>query len=206
MTFFDGWWDPATTGDTTGPTITLIDPPEPDLEPGDSVVIDITDSGGFSQITILARGAGITGTQAVYTAGAYVTPFAGTAAAITDGFRFTFSPSSGWQAGEIDIIVIAIDASGNLTSDVFEWDVELATDSTGYTPFRDAVWRWRRRLHRQKCSVISVAIDDAYSPGPGFVLTALALEVAIKPGLDRVPWRDGTSTNPGNSGSNSDGT
>lgn len=73
------------------------------------------------------------------------------------------------------------------------------------TWFRDSVWRWRRRPSRQKCSVISVAIDDAYSPGPGFVLTALGLEIGRKPGLDRVPWRNGTSTTPSGSGSNSDG-
>jgi hypothetical protein len=62
--------------------------------------------------------------------------------------------------------------------------------------FRDAVWRWRRRLQRQKCSVISIAIDDNYTDGEGFVLTALALEIGRKQGLDRIPWRGGSSTTP----------
>jgi hypothetical protein len=67
--------------------------------------------------------------------------------------------------------------------------------------FRDSTWPWRRRLHRQKCSVVSVAVDDNYTDGEGFTLTALALELAKKPGLDRSPWRGGTYTNTSGSGS-----
>lgn len=68
---------------------------------------------------------------------------------------------------------------------------------------RDEVWRWTRRLRRTKCSVISVAIDDNYSPNEGFVLTALALDIGTLDGLDRVPWRGGTYANPGASGTSS---
>lgn len=71
--------------------------------------------------------------------------------------------------------------------------------------FRDSTWAWRRRLHRRKCSVISIAIDDAYTNGEGFCLTALALELAKKPGLDRIPWRGGTYNNTGGSGSSNTG-
>lgn len=52
--------------------------------------------------------------------------------------------------------------------------------------FRDSVWRWRRRPHRQKCSVFSVAVSDVGSDGPGFTLTALGLELGKKTGLDRI--------------------
>ncbi len=69
----------------------------------------------------------------------------------------------------------------------------------------DSTWPWRRRLFRRKCSVISVAIDDAYTNGEGFTLTALALELAKKPGLDRTPWAGGTYSNTGGSGSSETG-
>jgi hypothetical protein len=71
--------------------------------------------------------------------------------------------------------------------------------------FADSTWPWRRRLFRRKCSVISIAIDDNYTNGEGFTLTALALELAKKPGLDRIPWRSGTYTNTGGSGSSETG-
>jgi hypothetical protein len=57
----------------------------------------------------------------------------------------------------------------------------------------DSVFRFRRRPARQKCSVFSVAISDAYSDGPGFTLVALGLELAKKSGLDRVPAVTGGS-------------
>lgn len=66
---------------------------------------------------------------------------------------------------------------------------------------RDSTWSWRRRLFRRKCSVISVAIDDNNTIGEGFTLSALALELAKKPGLDRTPWRGGTFNNTGGNGS-----
>ena len=61
------------------------------------------------------------------------------------------------------------------------------------TEHRDSVWRWRRRLNRQKCSVLSISLDDNYSDGPGFTLTAIGLDIGKKSGLDRMPWRGGTS-------------
>lgn len=71
--------------------------------------------------------------------------------------------------------------------------------------FRDSTWPWRRRPARQKCSVISIAIDDNYTSGEGFTLTALCLEIARKPGLDRTPWSGGTYSNAGGSGSTESG-
>jgi hypothetical protein len=101
--------------------------------------------------------------------------------------------------------------------EVFEWDYPddgwntdtfgaesfgsgtLGDTSSGQAPyeFRDSVWEWRRRLARQKCSVISVAIDDNYSDGPGFVLTALYLELGQKQGPNRSPWRGGNASSDG---------
>ncbi len=208
MSFFTGWFDPeSTSGDVVAPTITLVSPAEPDLDTDGTITVDVTDSSGFGTITILVSGAGFTGTQVVYAFNAFVTPFtSGVKSTITDGYRFAFSYS--WEAGEIEVTVLAADADGNFTSEVFSWEVEAAAPGDDLTPqpFRDSVWRWRRRLNRQKCSVISIAIDDNYTPGPGFTLTALALEIGRKPGLDRIAWRNGTSSNPSGSGSNSDGT
>lgn len=59
---------------------------------------------------------------------------------------------------------------------------------------RDSVWRWRRRPHRQKCSVFSVTVSDLGTDGPGFTLTALGLELGKKMGLDRIsPVTGGTT-------------
>lgn len=207
MTYFDGWFDPDVAVDTVAPTITLISPPEPDLETSDSIVIDVTDASGLGPVTILITGTGFSGTQVVYTGSTFVSPFtSGVRATIADGYRFTFSTT--WLAGEISVSVLAVDTDGNFATDTFTWDIEAPAPGDDLTPqpFRDSVWRWRRRLNRQKCSVISVAIDDAYTAGPGFTLTALALELGRKSGLDRVPWRNGTHVNPTDSGSNSDGT
>lgn len=79
------------------------------------------------------------------------------------------------------------------------------TEGLSEIQFRDSVWPWRRRLARQKCSVISIAIDDNSTNGEGFTLTALALELAKKKGLDRSPWRGGTYSNTGASGSSETG-
>lgn len=207
MTFFDGWFDPEITVSTTAPVITLVSPAEGDIENDDTITIDVTDDSGFGLITIVVAGAGITGHQVVYTGSAFVAPYTtGVRSTITDGYRFAFTGP--WATGELEVSVYATDFYGNFATDTFSWTVEApeAGDDLSPQPFRDSVWRWRRRLNRQKCSVISVAIDDAYTPGPGFTLTALALEIARKPGLDRVVWRNGTGTNPTGSGSRSDGT
>ena len=59
---------------------------------------------------------------------------------------------------------------------------------------QDNAWEWLRRPSRQKCSVVSIAVEDAGTPGPGFVLNAIGLELARKPGLNRTPARGGTDT------------
>ena len=71
--------------------------------------------------------------------------------------------------------------------------------------FRDSVWRWTRSPSRRKCSVFSVSVDDNWSEGRGFVLTALALEVGQKQGLDKVPAHGGSFNNPRGSGSSRTG-
>lgn len=215
-TYLSGWFDPDVLSavDNDAPVITLVSPADFDddytIAAVTPIIIDITDTTpGVGSVLITISGAGFTNTVVVYN-NAYLAPFSSsTTASITDGTRFTFIPTGGWVPGEIEVFVLAIDVAGNIAADTFTWTIdapEAGDDLTGNAPFRDSVWRWRRRLNRQKCSVISVAIDDAYTPGPGFTLTALAVEVARKPGLDRVVWRNGTGTNPTGSGSRSDGT
>lgn len=209
--YYDGWFDPAGTGGGGGtpPTITLISPPT-FATLSTPVVIDVLDDTGLSSVYITASGAGLTGTVAVYVAGAFQPGFtASTVASVSGGYRFTITKDGGWSEGELDLFVAAVDTSGNSASAGFSWVIDTAPDDTTPgpgVPFRDSVWRWRRRLDRQKCSVISVAIDDNYTAGPGFVLNALALEIGRKPGLDRVPWRSASETSPSGSGSESDGT
>lgn len=216
MPFFNGWFDPIDESDldAVAPLIELVSPvtfdADFDVASITPVVINVTDlAPGLELVTISVSGAGFSGTQVVYANGSFVSPFtAGTAETITNGLQFSFKPSTGWAAGELNVSVVAVDGNGNLSSYAATWDIAAGTPAEydGAAPFRDSVWRWRRRLARQKCSVISVAIDDNYTPGPGFTLTALALEVGRRSGLDRIPWRNGTSTNTSGSGTNSDGT
>lgn len=58
----------------------------------------------------------------------------------------------------------------------------------------DSTWDWVRRPSRQKCSVISIALEDVNTDGPGFVLSAFTLELAKKQGLNRTPERTGTGS------------
>ncbi len=203
------------TGDIVAPEIDLISPEDFSdtfsVATSTPVVIEVTDSPGIRAVNIFASGTGFTGIQAVYYNGDFTPLFSdgSSTAAITGGTRYTFLPDSGWNGGTLTIFVEAIDHDGNRAVETFSWAIELAASAAidgnpGY-PFRDSVWRWRRRLNKQKCSVISVAIDDSYSPNAGFTLTALALEIGRKQGLDRSPWRGGTFTNRSGSGTLPDG-
>lgn len=58
----------------------------------------------------------------------------------------------------------------------------------------DLVWDWQRDPAIQKCTAISIAVQDYNTDGPGFELAALTLELARKPGLNRGPTRSGTGT------------
>lgn len=53
--------------------------------------------------------------------------------------------------------------------------------------FRDGVFRIRKRPGRQKCSVFSLSISDNGTTTSGVEPIVLALEIARKPGLDRIP-------------------
>ena len=53
--------------------------------------------------------------------------------------------------------------------------------------FRDGVFKFRRRPRRQKCSVFSIEFSDNAENNSGFEPVVLALELAKKPGLDRIP-------------------
>lgn len=53
--------------------------------------------------------------------------------------------------------------------------------------FRDGKFRFRKRPGRQKCSVFSIELSDQGAMSAGFSPVVLALEIARKPGLDRIP-------------------
>ena len=53
--------------------------------------------------------------------------------------------------------------------------------------FRDHVFRMRFRPARQKCSVFAVEFSDSGCTNAGFQPIALALELGVKTGLDRIP-------------------
>jgi hypothetical protein len=53
--------------------------------------------------------------------------------------------------------------------------------------FRDNVFRVRERPHRQKCSVISVEFSDQSCVSGRFEPVVVCLELARKPGIDRIP-------------------
>lgn len=58
----------------------------------------------------------------------------------------------------------------------------------------DLTWDWQRDPAIQKCNAISISIEDVNTSGPGFVLSAITLELARKPGLHRGPERTGTGS------------
>ncbi len=72
--------------------------------------------------------------------------------------------------------------------------------SADVSNLEDLSWEWKRRPARQKCSVFSVSIEDVNTEGPGFELSALILELGVKPGLNRSPERTGSGTFRGNNG------
>jgi hypothetical protein len=179
------------------PTITFVSPDEFSdqyaIARTTPVVVDVTYVGpgaGLSQITITHHD------TVVYfgsPGGSLEDGYEGSVVVITDGYRFSFYPEDGWSPVADSFVVVAY--ASEVPSEYTASLTLPAFDLGSPQDFRDAVWRWRRRLRRQKCSVISVAIDDNYSNGPGFVLTALSLEIGRKTGLDRVPWRGGSTTN-----------
>jgi hypothetical protein len=72
--------------------------------------------------------------------------------------------------------------------------------SADVSKLEDLTWEWKRRPARQKCSVFSVSIEDVNTTGPGFELSALTLELGLKPGLNRGPERTGSGSFRGNNG------
>lgn len=53
--------------------------------------------------------------------------------------------------------------------------------------FNDGVFKFRHRPARQKCSVFSIEFSDLGAPNSSFEPVVLALEIAKKKGLDRIP-------------------
>lgn len=53
--------------------------------------------------------------------------------------------------------------------------------------FKDGVFKFRRRPGRQKCSVFSLEFSDQGALTRGFEPVVLALELGVKPGLERIP-------------------
>lgn len=69
------------------------------------------------------------------------------------------------------------------------WGDESAESNAGSGSglwFRDGVFKFRRRFARQKCSVFSIEFSDQGS-NASFTPVVLALELGLKPGLDRIP-------------------
>lgn len=53
--------------------------------------------------------------------------------------------------------------------------------------FKDGVFRYRKMPNRQKCSVFSLEFSDTGASTSSIIPVALALELGIKEGLDRIP-------------------
>lgn len=78
---------------------------------------------------------------------------------------------------------------GNVNWGFGPWGDESAETNVGNGGslwFRDGVFRFRKRFARQKCSVFSIELSDQGS-NAAFVPIVLALELGLKPGLDRIP-------------------
>lgn len=216
MTWFGPWFGAEAGGgggETTPPTVTKLSPSAFDADFGVAavtpIVIRATDSSGIGLITVIRAGAVVYyGTAVDLAAGTgFAAQYAAsTVATVSGGYSLSILPSAGWQSGDtVTLVTTAVDLAGNYTALTTTLAMPAADEASLPTFLRDSVWRWRRRLRRRKCSVISVAIDDRYSVTEGFTLTALALEIGMMPGLDRVPWRGGTVTSPGGTNTISNG-
>lgn len=87
------------------------------------------------------------------------------------------------------------------TFGAFTWGAGVWGDTSATASnLDDLTWEWVRRPARQKCSVFSVSIEDVNTTGPGFELSALTLELGVKPGLNRTPERTGSGSYRGNNG------
>jgi hypothetical protein len=212
MSYLETWVDDDAggggPGDTAPPVIVKDSPTDFDTDPGvaatEPIVIDITDETGLSFFaitrgaTLVYSGTGVSGSfQPGYSASS-ITPVVG-------GYRLSVVPVPSWGSGTVTLVVSAVDTGGNLTTVTVSLPLPPGAESGLPGFFRDNVWRWRRRLNRQKCSVISVAIDDRYAPNAGFTLTAISVEAGRKRGMDRAPWRGGGYTNSSGSGTSGNG-
>lgn len=75
------------------------------------------------------------------------------------------------------------------------WGAGVWGDTTAtINNLKDRTWEWVRRPARQKCSAVSIALEDVDTNGPGFVLSAFTFELARKSGLNRTPARSGTGS------------
>jgi hypothetical protein len=83
--------------------------------------------------------------------------------------------------------------NGNHTLNVNVYMDENSSPTDTWSTAADPLvpWEWRRRLSRQKCSVVSVEISDNGPDDESFTLTGLTLELGYKRGLSRIPWKSG---------------
>jgi len=106
------------------PVIALVSPAEGPITASAPIVIDVTDPDGdlttvipmfdmpTSGISEIAHNGTVF--AAAYLAGS-------TRTAITNGFRYTFNRVGGWVTVPLTLTVLAFDAEGNQTSDLFTW-------------------------------------------------------------------------------------
>jgi hypothetical protein len=90
----------------------------------------------------------------------------------------TPSETFSWNSGDD----LNTDTWGSGTWGSGSWG-DTSTTTTGF--IRDSIWRWRRRVSRQKCSSLSVEVVYTGS-GKGPVHTAILFEVGTKQGIDRM--------------------
>jgi len=103
--------------DTTAPTITIISPPVGTvINATDEIIADIEDETSLQTVILMVKYLSSSEdrvTEVIWDGTAFRFPFANsTAAATTDGLRFTIRRTGGWKSSPT-IEVYAVDASGN---------------------------------------------------------------------------------------------
>jgi phage gp46-like protein len=114
-------------GDEPGspPVITLISPPEPELEPTEEIVIEVTDPDGDLALVLLH----VNGALAFDGAAFFASFLLSSRVAISTGFRFTLRPPAGVWPPTVVVDGYAVDSEGHITQAQFVWQrVELEVE------------------------------------------------------------------------------